>query len=286
MKLAAYAISKNEQANVARFCDQVAHFDHVTVLDTGSTDQTVALLKQRGVHVHAHTFDPFDFSQARNMCMSLVPDHMDWLMVLDFNDHFEPLKDLKHQLAQLDAHAATVNYLGSTDPQYCEYKIRLHKPNCYTWVKSVHEYLVPVHTEYTCAHVDWNITKHVSQKMEKHAFYTEICERAHVQHPADAHYSWWALTYYREVENWHKLKYFCEHYLDHTPAYGVEFRVYAWIYLSECVQSHNWDKAVDMAVHAFSESLMFKHVIPACVARAARRLHEMGINITDSRITT
>lgn len=286
MNIGAYAITKNEQSNVHRFYAQTRMFDHVTVLDTGSTDLTVTMLRSLGITVHELHMPEFDFSEARNHCVSLTPKHMDWLMVLDMNDHFEPLEDLKHQLAQLDAHAVTVNYLGSTDPQYCEYKIRLHKPHCYTWVKSVHEYLVPVHSEYTCAHVNWNITKHVSQKMEKHAFYTEICERAHVQHPADAHYSWWALTYYREVENWHKLKYFCEHYLDHTPAYGVEFRVYAWIYLSECVQPHNWDKAVDMAVHAFSESLMFKHVIPACVARAARRLHVMGISITDSRITT
>lgn len=286
MKLAAYAISKNEQANVERFCDQVAHFDHVTVLDTGSTDQTVALLKQRGVHVHAHTFDPFDFSQARNMCMNLVPDHMDWLMVLDFNDHFDHVHELRHILSHTQAHAATVNYLSSESDTYVEHKIRLHRPHTHAWVKSVHEYLVPSHSHMICVHVPWNVTKHVSEKARKHAFYTEICEWAHVKYPEDPHYSWWALSYYRNVQNWQKVRYFCEHYLSHTQAYTLEFRIYAWIYLSECVQSENWHTCVDMAIHAFSESLKFREIAPDCVARAAERLKQLGICIVDSRMFT
>jgi glycosyltransferase involved in cell wall biosynthesis len=284
VKIAAYAITKNEQSNVQRFYEQTRMFDHVTVLDTGSTDQTVHMLRDKGITVHELHMLNFDFSEARNMCMSLTPPDMDWLMVLDMNDHFEPLPDLRSQLTQVDAHAASVNYLSSEDPNYCEHKIRLHRPLCYTWKKAVHEYLVPVNKQYKRAHVEWNITKHTSHKQMKHAFYTQICERAHVENPSDPHYSWWALKYYRDVENWHRLKYFCEHYLDHTVAYGVEFRVYAWIYLSECVQPHSWDKSVDFAVHAFSESLTFKHTIPKCVNIAARRLNSLGISMNGSRI--
>ncbi len=286
MKIGAYAITKNEQTKVQRFYDQTRMFDSVTVLDTGSTDQTVQMCRSLGITVYEHHLVNFDFSQARNLCISLTPDHMDWLMVIDMNDHFEPMSDLRSQLAQVGANAASVNYLSSEDPNYCEHKLRLHRPNSYKWVKAVHEYLVPVNEQdqYNHAHVEWNITKHVEHKHRKHAFYTEICERAHVENPSDPHYSWWALKYYRDVENWHRLKYFCDHYLNHTQAYTLEFRVYAWIYLSECVQSENWDKCVDFAVHAFSESLQFKHIIPACVNVAANRLNSLGINISGSRM--
>lgn len=286
MKLGAYAISLNEQHNVVRFCAQTQGFDSVTVLDTGSTDHTVTMLRAQGVTVHEHAWSEFDFSVARNLSAQLTPEDQDWLMVVDFNDHFDNVCELRNQLTHTSADAATVNYLSSEDPAYCEHKLRLHRPHTHTWCKAVHEYLIPMHNNTQCAHVNWNITKHVTNKSHKHLKYTEICERAHTLYPDDPHYSWWALKYYRDVENWHKLQYFCEHYLAHTQAYTVEFRVYAWIYLSECVQPRNWDKAVDLSMHAFSESLVFKHQIPSCTSTAAGRLHALGINITHSGIMT
>ena len=48
MKIAVYAICKNESKFVDRFMDSVSEADDVFILDTGSTDDTIDKLK-RGV---------------------------------------------------------------------------------------------------------------------------------------------------------------------------------------------------------------------------------------------
>ena len=52
MKIAVYAICKNEEKFASRWAQTAAEADEVVVLDTGSEDNSVALLRQRGVSVY------------------------------------------------------------------------------------------------------------------------------------------------------------------------------------------------------------------------------------------
>ena len=52
MKIVVYAICKNEESFVDRWMDSMAEADQVVVLDTGSTDATVQLLRARGRSRH------------------------------------------------------------------------------------------------------------------------------------------------------------------------------------------------------------------------------------------
>ena len=49
LKVCVYAISKNEGKFVKRFVESMKEADEIYVLDTGSTDDTVKLLKENGV---------------------------------------------------------------------------------------------------------------------------------------------------------------------------------------------------------------------------------------------
>ena len=51
MRIAVYAICKNESQFVDRWMDSMSEADQVVVLDTGSTDDTVERLKKRGAQV-------------------------------------------------------------------------------------------------------------------------------------------------------------------------------------------------------------------------------------------
>ena len=51
MKVCVYAISKNEEKFVKKWVNSMKEADDIYVLDTGSTDNTVSLLKEAGVHV-------------------------------------------------------------------------------------------------------------------------------------------------------------------------------------------------------------------------------------------
>ena len=62
MKIAVYAISKNESKFVDRFMDSIKDADGIFVLDTGSTDDTVLKLEQRGAIVSKEEINPWRFS--------------------------------------------------------------------------------------------------------------------------------------------------------------------------------------------------------------------------------
>ena len=69
-----YAIARNEEKFVNRWVDSILDADKIIVLDTGSTDNTVNILKERGVEVHQKTFKPWRFDVARNESLKLIPE--------------------------------------------------------------------------------------------------------------------------------------------------------------------------------------------------------------------
>ena len=66
MQTVIYTIAKNEAHNVAAFM-KAADGVPVYVLDTGSTDDTVALLKEHGANVEQKIITPWRFDTARNI---------------------------------------------------------------------------------------------------------------------------------------------------------------------------------------------------------------------------
>lgn len=88
MRLSFCMIVKNEAANLARCLSSVqAVADELIVLDTGSTDQTVAIAQSFGAQVHHFTWIN-DFSAARNEALKYVTG--DWVLVLDADEVLTP----------------------------------------------------------------------------------------------------------------------------------------------------------------------------------------------------
>ena len=67
MKIAVYAISKNEEQFVKRFCDSAKDADLIIIGDTGSTDNTVALAKECGAVVPRIYITPWRFDKALSL---------------------------------------------------------------------------------------------------------------------------------------------------------------------------------------------------------------------------
>ena len=86
LKIAVYTMAKNEEKHVKRFCDTTADADVVVVTDTGSTDDTIALLQARGVHVHSAGIMPWRFDLATNVALCNVPADVDVCVKLDMDE--------------------------------------------------------------------------------------------------------------------------------------------------------------------------------------------------------
>jgi hypothetical protein len=90
-KIALATIVKNEQAEISGMIKSCARLaDHVTILDTGSTDKTITIarqtLEEMAIPHDIHHTAFIDFSHARNTAISLVPSEMDWLLMLDADE--------------------------------------------------------------------------------------------------------------------------------------------------------------------------------------------------------
>ena len=89
MKIAVYAIAKNEERHVARFMSSLQGADAVFILDTGSTDNTVSLLREAGAVVKTQVITPWRFDVARNLSLEMVPD-FDVCVTLDLDEVLSP----------------------------------------------------------------------------------------------------------------------------------------------------------------------------------------------------
>ena len=90
MIVCVYAICKNESKFVDRWMDSMREADSVYVLDTGSADDTAALLRARGAQVTVETISPWRFDTARNRSLELVPDDADICVCTDIDEYFHP----------------------------------------------------------------------------------------------------------------------------------------------------------------------------------------------------
>ena len=64
MKIVVYAICKNEEKFVDRWVDSMSEADKIVVLDTGSEDNTVEKLRNRGVFVTEEIISPWQIGRA------------------------------------------------------------------------------------------------------------------------------------------------------------------------------------------------------------------------------
>ena len=145
-KVCVYAITKNEEKFVKRWYNSVKEADEVYVLDTGSTDNTVKILKELGAKVIVKKIVPWRFDVARNESLKMVPDDCDICVCTDLDEVIS--KGWRKKLEMLWKSNTTrlkYNYNWSHDennkPLVNFYIEKIHKKNGYTWKHPVHEVL-------------------------------------------------------------------------------------------------------------------------------------------------
>jgi glycosyltransferase involved in cell wall biosynthesis len=148
MKIAVYTISKNEEHNVNGFMDAVGDVP-VYILDTGSTDNTVELLKKRGAVVQQEIITPWRFDTARNKALALVPSDVDMCVSIDMDERLDPGWV---ELLQTQAKGTIGNYRyiaewsdpEKTIPGIIGPRTKIHARPFFEWHRKVHEALRPL----------------------------------------------------------------------------------------------------------------------------------------------
>lgn len=87
MKISACVIVKNEEKNIAHWLDNMRQIaDEIIVVDTGSTDNTLAILQKAGIKPYHFTWCN-DFAAAKNYAIQQATG--DWIVFLDADEYFD-----------------------------------------------------------------------------------------------------------------------------------------------------------------------------------------------------
>ena len=264
MNITLYAICKNEEKNVEKFIETSKKFSHTVVVDTGSTDKTVELLKEAGIDVYEHpqSREEFDFSKARNQALSYVKT--DWAFSLDFNEDIDEF--FPEGLDVISEEFTSFNHErydkeGEQEPiKSDEIYVRFHRTKNYKWDNAIHEMPVFVPTEDYPKEISVDttikITKDINRTVDKQLFYLSICEREYQKNSDNWYYVRFIYNHYLSVQNFKKALEYGQEFLNLSKPYFNTFRIQVFINCSQILlMLGDVQKGANYAFHAVSEAM-------------------------------
>ena len=250
MKIAVYAISKNEEQFVQRFCESAKDADLILIADTGSTDNTAGLARECGATVYDISVKPWRFDKARDTALNLIPGDFDVCISLDLDEILEP------------GWREEIERVWTTETTRLRYKFdwgcgisffyeKIHHRTGYHWHHPVHEYPRPdSRTNEVYAHTDMLLVSHHPDPTKSRGQYMPLLELAIAEDPAcprNAFYHARELTFY---ERWEDAEKYLLKYLEMPGATWSNERCYAmrllgktYEHLGDHWQAEKWYRA-------------------------------------------
>lgn len=269
MKIAVYALAKNEEQHAAAWAESCKEADYRVVTDTGSTDRTPDVLRETGVSVHTGNVVPWRWDEAHNLSLHHVPSDADVCVRLDLDERFKPgwrkaLEEAwKPGMTKLrywynwsldDKGNPVIRFPGD----------RIHSRSGYRWVGATHEGLVRWHGDEVSTFTDTLEIMHYRTPGKKHSTDLELLRRAVHEMPNDARMQWYfarQLDYNNDPE----ARAAFEKYLD-MPSGNRTERAYACRILAKLIpeQAESW----------YQRAIQESPVEPEGYFELARRAHE------------
>lgn len=227
MKIAVYAISKNEEQFVKRFCESAKLADYIVITDTGSTDGTVETAKQCGAIVHKLCVRPWRFDKARDVALALVPDDVDVCISLDLDEVLED--GWRDEIeAVWKPETTRLRYKFDWGCGISFYYEKIHHRFGYHWHHPCHEYPVPdKRTKEIWASTDKLLVSHHPDPNKSRGQYLDLLELAVKEDP---HCPRNAFYYARELtfhNKWLEAVHALNKYLEMPEATWQNERCYA-----------------------------------------------------------
>lgn len=227
MKIAVYAISKNEEMFVERFCESAKDADLILIADTGSTDGTVERARACGAQVVPIHISPWRFDKARDTALALLPPDIDVCISLDLDEVMEP--GWREEIERVWTPETTrLRYKFDWGAGICFYYEKIHARKGYHWHHPCHEYPRPDgRTTEVWAHTDKLLVSHHPDPSKSRGQYLDLLELSVKEDPhcpRNAFYYARELTFYGK---WVDAIVALRRYLDMPGANWANERCYA-----------------------------------------------------------
>jgi glycosyltransferase involved in cell wall biosynthesis len=199
MKICVYAISKNEEQFVKRFCNSARGADLILIADTGSTDNTASLARECGATVYDISVKPWRFDMARDTAMCLIPGDFDVCVSLDLDEVLE--LGWREEIERVWTPETTrLRYKFDWGHGILFYYEKIHHRQGYHWHHPVHEYPRPdQRTKEVYAQTDMLLVSHHPDPTKSRGQYLDLLRMAVKEDPScprNAFYFARELTFY------------------------------------------------------------------------------------------
>lgn len=146
LKIAVYAICKNESKHLERFLSSVRDADYILICDTGSIDDTKAQLENlKTEYTNLHTYDiavsPWRFDVARNTALSLLPNDIDVCIKLDLDESMTEGWRQSIEKTWIRGETTRLSYWFQATPTLKYIAYWIHSRFGYYWNYPIHEYI-------------------------------------------------------------------------------------------------------------------------------------------------
>ncbi len=236
MKISAAVICKNEEQFIPKWLNIMKSADEIVVVDTGSTDNSVQLLRDAGCKVIEEIIEPFDFSKARNLSVLNVSDDTDWIVTVDFDEMLD--ENWREKFEEHISHNpfttavwCKVNSLNANDEweEYKEGNKKFYRNKYYQWKSRIHEHLVASGEEIESRSDIW-LHHYANNVGKKDAWYTKLCIEEFEEN-GNHHALWFAIQHFVRNEKPYEIVKYCKAYLNSTKHETVSFRIYVYHHL-------------------------------------------------------
>ena len=237
LKIAVYAISKNEEQFVERFCKSAKDADLILIADTGSTDNTVDKAIECGAIVHEICVTPWRFDIARDTALTLIPGDFDVCISLDLDEILED--GWRDEIERVWTEGTTrLRYKFDWGQGISFYYEKIHHRKGYHWHHPVHEYPRPdKRTVEVFAHTDMLLVSHYPDDTKSRGQYMPLLELAISEDPhcpRNAFYHARELTFYGR---WDEAIIYLNKYLEMPEATWQNERCYAMRLLGKAYEN-------------------------------------------------
>ena len=151
-KICVYAICKDESKFIKRWYNSIKGADYICVLDTGSRDGSLDILKELNIKVKQKIIKPWRFDIARNESLKLIPKDADICICLDLDEvmlpgWIEELQSIWNDKVTRIKYIYNWSLDKEDTPIISFYTNKIHKNGYYKWTYPVHEVLTPLKEE-------------------------------------------------------------------------------------------------------------------------------------------
>lgn len=249
VKIAVYAIAKNEQKHVWQFYKSVRDAD-IIVVGCEPGDTTGDMLEALDVKVIRINIKPFRFDTYRNEVLNSIPEDIDVCFSLDMDEVVQP--DWRSIIEKHFTPGVTrLHYWmrwgdGEYDRFTCD---RIHARHGYKWVHAIHECCITTNPLKDKA-AEANLTvRHCPDPTKSRASYLQLLIDAVKEDPKSVRMNWYLGREYLMVEKYVECVKQYRTYLKLMPTWAAE-KCWAYIHMSRAYRAMKLNIEAEMSLHS------------------------------------